>query len=306
MFSEVQAALDGANAVLITHEHPDHIDVERCAVAPAAIRGCSLGAGPGRRPIADLGEQVVTVEPRRAFEAGRLPGAHVRRPARADPPDDPGLANVGYLVEESVYHPGDSLIVPPVPVVAAPRAGPRAVVEGLRGHRLRRLRAGARAPSASTTPCSPTPAAASSRAPDPHRRRARREPYGVRPGTCAEDPSTRARGARVAHPPPDHRRAQRSRLGDARALRLRPRRLPAGRRADEDADRPAAAARGRRRRAVLVGVRAGQRSAAPRSPRRSSRSTSCCGWSRATRIDLALALTADDVDRRSSTGGSRR
>ena len=31
VFSEAAAALDGADAVLITHEHADHVDVARCA-----------------------------------------------------------------------------------------------------------------------------------------------------------------------------------------------------------------------------------------------------------------------------------
>ena len=33
MFSEVDEALDGAAAILITHEHPDHIDAEKVRAA---------------------------------------------------------------------------------------------------------------------------------------------------------------------------------------------------------------------------------------------------------------------------------
>ena len=44
-------------------------------------------------------------------------------------PSIPIVANVGYLIDDAVYHPGDSFIVPPSAVETAAPADPRAVVE---------------------------------------------------------------------------------------------------------------------------------------------------------------------------------
>lgn len=116
VFSEVTAALDGASAVLITHEHPDHVNVDE--LRAAATRNDQLRIW-APRPVADalrLGDQVVEVEAGQAFDAAGFAvrtfgGQHALIHATI-----PVVPNVGYLIEDAVYHPGDSLIVPPVPV----------------------------------------------------------------------------------------------------------------------------------------------------------------------------------------------
>src|ERR671931_2801139 len=116
-FSEVEDALDGASAVLITHEHADHIDIEK--VRAAAQRDPSLciwGPAPVTEALDDLGEQVVVVGPGESLEAGGFAVRTFGGQHAMIHPLIPVIANVGYLVDGSVYHPGDSFVVPDAPV----------------------------------------------------------------------------------------------------------------------------------------------------------------------------------------------
>jgi L-ascorbate metabolism protein UlaG (beta-lactamase superfamily) len=116
VFSEVTAALDGASAVLITHEHPDHVNGEELKAAAGRNDQLRIWAP---RPVADalqLGDQVVEVEAGQAFDAAGFAVRTFGGQHALIHPTIPMVPNVGYLVEDAVYHPGDSLIVPPVPV----------------------------------------------------------------------------------------------------------------------------------------------------------------------------------------------
>ena len=117
VFSDVPEALDGATAVLITHEHTDHVDAE--TIRRAAGRDSRMrifAPAPVTETLADLGEQVVTVGPGESFEAAGFPVRTFGGQHALIHPTIPVVPNVGYLVEDAVYHPGDALIVPPVPV----------------------------------------------------------------------------------------------------------------------------------------------------------------------------------------------
>lgn len=116
-FSEVDEALDGAAAILITHEHADHVDADRVRAAlerdprlrlyaPRSVTGAFAAAG----------EQVVTVGPGEQFAAGGFDVQAFGGQHALIHPAIPVVANVGYLIDGAVYHPGDSFTVPPAAV----------------------------------------------------------------------------------------------------------------------------------------------------------------------------------------------
>jgi len=119
VFSESQEALSGADAVLVTHEHPDHLDADvlRSALAANAdlhVWGPSAIASvfemyPGRF-TAVAAAQTLTIA---GFEVETFGGQHA-----VIHPSIPVISNVGYLIEGSLYHPGDSFTVPNKPVGA--------------------------------------------------------------------------------------------------------------------------------------------------------------------------------------------
>ncbi|WP_327368621.1 MBL fold metallo-hydrolase [Streptomyces sp. NBC_01217] len=102
------AALIGADAVLVTHEHADHIDVLRLAglgvpvyaPAEANIPRLEVTAVSSGVEFTAAGFRVQPVGGRHAFiYAG-----------------EPDCANLGYIIDEAIYHPGDSLHVPEQPI----------------------------------------------------------------------------------------------------------------------------------------------------------------------------------------------
>ena len=108
-FSEAHA-LDGVDAVLITHEHPDHLDVAKLVEAASRRPGLTIHAHPD--VVAKLGELAAVARPVTAGESFEAAGFRVRACGGAHAvihPEIPRIANLGYLIEERVYHPGDSV-----------------------------------------------------------------------------------------------------------------------------------------------------------------------------------------------------
>jgi L-ascorbate metabolism protein UlaG (beta-lactamase superfamily) len=116
-FSEVNEALDGVSTVLITHEHPDHIDLEKLRAALTRDPRLRLWAPAAvAQALAEHGEQVVAVGPGESFDAG---GFRIRTFGGQHAlihPLIPIVANLGYLIDDAVFHPGDSFTVPDAPV----------------------------------------------------------------------------------------------------------------------------------------------------------------------------------------------
>jgi L-ascorbate metabolism protein UlaG (beta-lactamase superfamily) len=109
MFTE-PAALDGADAVLITHEHADHLDPGKLAGALARRPALTVHAHP--EVVAKLGVPDEAVRPVNPGESFTAAGFQVRAGGGRHAvihPDIPRIVNLGYLIEESVYHPGDSV-----------------------------------------------------------------------------------------------------------------------------------------------------------------------------------------------------
>lgn len=106
----------GADAVLITHEHPDHFDGRRVRAA--------LDAGAEVWTLGSVAEQLSAAYPGRVRTVGHgdvftAAGFEVQVHGELHAvihPDLPRVGNIGFLVEGSLFHPGDALTVPDVPV----------------------------------------------------------------------------------------------------------------------------------------------------------------------------------------------
>jgi L-ascorbate metabolism protein UlaG (beta-lactamase superfamily) len=108
-------SLDGADAVLITHEHADHLDVDKLADALERRPGLHIYTHPAvAAKLGDLGDVLHPVNSGQTFDAA---GFEVRAFGgwhAVIHPDLPVIPNLGFLIG-GVYHPGDSFDVPDVP-----------------------------------------------------------------------------------------------------------------------------------------------------------------------------------------------
>ncbi len=122
ILSEMEA-LSGATAVLITHEHDDHIDVDQLSAARAGNPELTVHT---HAALAEaLGDGVTAVGPGDTFTAAGFT-VHVVGGEHAEIIDGlPGCPNIGFIVD-GVYHPGDSLHVPAqaVDTLLVPASGP--------------------------------------------------------------------------------------------------------------------------------------------------------------------------------------
>lgn len=116
-WSEAAAALDGATAVMVTHEHPDHLDAD--AVRAGLSRDPDLTLWANQSICAQFGEFGDRVQPVRHGDALDVAGfsVHVYGVDHAlIHRDIPLVVNTGFLVEEELFHPGDSFTIPEEPV----------------------------------------------------------------------------------------------------------------------------------------------------------------------------------------------
>ena len=116
-FSDAAAALDGAAAVMVTHEHPDHLDADAIRAALSSDPGITLWANQSVcAQFGDFGDQVHEVRHGDALEVAGY-SVHVYGVDHALIHQDiPLVVNTGFLVEAELFHPGDSYTVPEDPV----------------------------------------------------------------------------------------------------------------------------------------------------------------------------------------------
>lgn len=132
-YSEVETALAGASFVLVTHEHADHVDVPKVAATMRANSGMRLWANAPVVAALEAGGapavQLTTVTPGDWLD---VPGWIIRAEGGWHKPIRSGMPrfrNLTYTVTAdggTVYHPGDSLDLPyvPVDVLCVPISGP--------------------------------------------------------------------------------------------------------------------------------------------------------------------------------------
>lgn len=118
--AELKRVLHGARTVLVTHEHPDHLNREAVLAALGEDHRLELFAPHAvaealRTEVqADDGvrSRIVDALPETRFE---VPGFEVRTFGGQHAlihPHVPMISNLGYLIDDTLYHPGDSFIVP--------------------------------------------------------------------------------------------------------------------------------------------------------------------------------------------------
>ena len=113
VFTEAEA-LDGADAVLITHEHADHYLPDHLRTTDAPVFTIDAVAAKIREDAPEVAERVSVVRPGEEFDAG-LPVRAVGELHAVIHPEFPRFYNSGYVVtagEQKVYHPGDALTPP--------------------------------------------------------------------------------------------------------------------------------------------------------------------------------------------------
>lgn len=116
-FSEADAGL-GADALLVTHEHPDHYEEGRLRAALDANPAAQLWT------LRSVAEKLAPAYPGRVHTVGHgdtftAAGFEVQVHGELHAvihPDIPRITNVGFLVDASLFHPGDALTVPEAPV----------------------------------------------------------------------------------------------------------------------------------------------------------------------------------------------
>jgi L-ascorbate metabolism protein UlaG (beta-lactamase superfamily) len=116
-FSDAAAALDGAAAVLVTHEHPDHLDAEAVRAALSRDPDLTLWANQSvGAQFAEFGDRVREVRHGDALDVAGF-DVHVYGADHAlIHKDIPLVVNTGFLVDGDLFHPGDSFTVPEDPV----------------------------------------------------------------------------------------------------------------------------------------------------------------------------------------------
>lgn len=131
-FSDDWHNLSDLDAILITHQHPDHLDAEHLPALLQVNPGVKVYVEPsiadglaGAEPLA-AGEQAVVGDLLITAVGGTHAVIHS---------DLPGLGNIGYVIrsegQPTFFHPGDSLDTTPdgVDVVAVPAYGPWAAMK---------------------------------------------------------------------------------------------------------------------------------------------------------------------------------
>lgn len=121
--------VEGVQAVLVTHEHPDHWSPEHLRAAQAPIFTIEAVARAIGAAAPDLAERITVVTPQQHFRAADIEVQAVGEWHAVIHEDLPQVHNSGYLLTVEgcrIFHPGDALVGPegPVDLLLAPICAP--------------------------------------------------------------------------------------------------------------------------------------------------------------------------------------
>ncbi len=135
VFSTGWEGLRDLTTVLITHLHPDHLDIDKLPTVLAANPLATVFADPGSvKVLADHGIGATAVNAGEILNAGNTTVEVFGDTHAVIHADLPSVENRGYLISGRVYIPGDSLSVPAVSIeiLALPASAPwMALKEGV-------------------------------------------------------------------------------------------------------------------------------------------------------------------------------
>lgn len=121
--------ITGLSAIVITHQHPDHVDIARLPALIDGNPGAALYADP--QTAAQLGAPCRAVHVGDELTVGNLTIRALGGRHAVIHPEIPIIDNISYVVDEGdrrarLMHPGDALFVPgePIEVLATPAAAP--------------------------------------------------------------------------------------------------------------------------------------------------------------------------------------
>lgn len=127
VWSEGFAELTDLSGVLITHQHADHLDLDRLRPLLAANPRAVVLADPdSATTLREQGFDVRVAEHGHSYDVNGVPVEGVGRTHATIHADIPRVPNVGYVVAERLFHPGDALTVPDraIDVLALPAGAP--------------------------------------------------------------------------------------------------------------------------------------------------------------------------------------
>jgi len=129
VFSHGFEGITGLSAILITHQHPDHVDVSRLPALLDGNPGAALYADP--QTAAQLGPPWKPVHVGDQIDVGHLRVRGAGGVHAVIHPEIPMIDNISFIIGDRnhparLMHPGDALFIPrePVDVLALPAAAP--------------------------------------------------------------------------------------------------------------------------------------------------------------------------------------